>query len=201
MKAIKKGRMIMIITVSRQYGSGGTELAKEIAKRLDIPFYDKSIIDMTAKESGFDPEFIKRTETSVTSSLLYNLAVGSIYAQPLTDQLYAAECKVVRNVAAKGDGVIVGRCADYILRDEPNVLKIFVHSTTEDRVKRVCERKGVSENEAKELMKKNDKNRSKHYKYYTDRTWGAGQNYDLCINMAVCGVEKAADIIVSLIKK
>ena len=104
----------MIITVSRQYGSGGTELAKGIAKRLDIPFYDKSIIDMTAKESGFDPEFIKRTENSVTSSLLYNLAVGSIYAQPLTDQLYAAECKVVRSVAAKGDGVIVGRCADYI---------------------------------------------------------------------------------------
>lgn len=191
----------MIITVSRQYGSGGTELAKEVAKRLDIPFYDKSIIDMTAKESGFDPDFIERTETSVTSSLLYNLAVGSIYAQPLTDQLYAAECKVVRSVAAKGDGVIVGRCADYILREDSNTIKVFVHSTDADRIKRICERKGVSEDEARELMKKNDKNRSKHYKYYTDRIWGASQNYDLCINMALCGVEKAADILVSLIKK
>ncbi len=191
----------MIITISRQYGSGGTEIAAMISKKLGIPYYDKSIIDLTAKESGFDPEFIKRSETNVTSSLLYNLAVGSIYTQPLTDQLYAAECKVIRAIADNGPCVIVGRCADYILKDNHDLLRVFVRADSKDRIERITGRENCSENDAKDLIKKHDKSRSRHYKYYTDGTWGDCMNYDLCLNSSACDIEKAADIIISLYSK
>ena len=109
-----------IITISRQYASGGSEIGKKVAKLLDIPYYDKTIIDVTAKESGFDPAYIARVEQTSTTSLLYNLTMNAVYTQPLTDQLFAAQCKVIRSLADKGQCVIVGRCSDYILRDGYN---------------------------------------------------------------------------------
>ena len=103
-----------IITISRQYGSGGSEIGRKVAKALSIPYYDKTIIDVTAKESGFDPKYIERAEQTTTTSFLYNLAINGMYTQPLTDQLFSAECRVIKALADKGPCVIVGRCADYL---------------------------------------------------------------------------------------
>ena len=190
-----------IITISRQYASGGSEIGKKVAKLLDIPYYDKTIIDVTAKESGFDPAYIARVEQTSTTSLLYNLTMNAVYTQPLTDQLFAAQCKVIRSLADKGQCVIVGRCSDYILRDGYNCFNVFVHSSDEFRIKRIAEHDGMTEKDAAVIIKQKDKPRRKHYKYYTERTWGDSVNYDLCVNTATCGIDEAAEIIARLANK
>lgn len=190
-----------IITISRQYASGGSEIGRKVAKLLDIPYYDKTIIDVTAKESGFDPAYIARVEQTSTTSLLYNLTMNAVYTQPLTDQLFAAQCKVIRALADKGQCVIVGRCSDYILNGGYNCFNVFVHSSDKFRIQRITEHDGVSEKDAEIMIRQKDKTRRKHYKYYTERTWGDSVNYDLCINTATCGIDEAAEIIARLANK
>ncbi|MGN0611017.1 MAG: AAA family ATPase [Ruminiclostridium sp.] len=192
--------MAKIITISRQYASGGSEIGRKVAKLLDIPYYDREIIDATAKESGFDPAYIERAEQSSTNSFLYNLAINGMYSQPLTDQLFAAECRVIKALAEKGPCVIVGRCADYVLREGFDTFNVFVHSTDKFRCKRICEHDNLTENEAMSVIRQKDKARRRHYKYYTERVWGDSLNYDLCINTAVSGTNLAAEIIAKLAK-
>ncbi|MCH5325474.1 MAG: cytidylate kinase-like family protein [Eubacterium sp.] len=193
--------MSKIITISRQYASGGRAIGKSVAKYLDIPFYDKTIIDVTAKESGFDPAYIERAEQTTTTSFLYNLALNGMYTQPLTDQLFAAESKVIRSLADKGPCVIVGRCADYVLREQYNCFNVFVHSTDKFRIDRIVEFDKLSPEQAADIIKQKDKARRRHYKYYTERVWGDSQNYDLCVNTATCGLEASAKIIAELVSK
>lgn len=193
--------MDRIITISRQFGSGGSEIGRKTAKLLGVPYYDKTIIDVTAKESGFDPAYIQRAEQTTTTSFLYNLAMNGMYTQPLTDQLFAAECRVIKALADKGPCVIVGRCSDYILRDYYSCFNVFVHSSDKFRIARITEHDGISEAEAAELIKQKDKARSRHYKYYTEKVWGASVNYDLCVNTATCGIDAAAEIIARLASK
>lgn len=188
-----------IITISRQFASGGSEIGKKTAKLLNIPYYDKTIIDVTAKEIGFDPKYIERAEQN-TTSFLYNLAINGMYTQPLTDRLFAAECKVIKALADKGPCVIVGRCSDYVLRDSYDCFNVFVRSSDKFRIERIMEHDGLSEAEARELIKQKDKARGRHYKYYTERIWGASVNYDLCVNTASCGIDSAAKIIAELAK-
>lgn len=190
--------MSKIITISRQYGSGGSEIGKKISKILDIPYYDKTIIDVTAKESGFDPSYIERVEQSTTTSFLYNLAMNGMYMQPLTDQLFAAEAKVIKALADKGPCVIVGRCADYILREYYNSFNVFVYSSDKFRISRITEYDGLTEQEASDIIKQKDKARRRHYKYYTERNWGDASNYDICVNTQSCGIEASAEIIAKL---
>lgn len=189
-----------IITISRQFGSGGSEIGKKLAKKLEIPYYDKTIIDVTAKESGFDPKYIEKAEQSTTTSFLYNLAINGIYTQPLTDQLFAAECKVIRALADKGPCVIVGRCSDYVLKDEYDCLNVFVHSSDNFRINRVSGGEGISREVALDLIRQKDKARARHYKYYTEKVWGLACNYDICINTAACGIDEAVEIIARLVK-
>ncbi len=190
--------MSKIITISRQYASGGSAIGKSVAKLLGLPYFDKTIIDVTAKESGFDPKYIERAEQTTTTSFLYNLAINGLYTQPLTDQLFAAESRVIKSLAEKGPCVIVGRCADYVLAEHYECFNVFVHSTDEFRINRIVEHDGLTPQEAADLIKQKDKARRRHYKYYTERNWGDSQNYDLCINTASCGIERSAEIIALL---
>lgn len=195
-----------IITIARQYGSGGRTTGKELSKMLGIPFYDRAIVDLAAKESGMDAGFIEDGEQKITTSMLFNVAsmgYGGYFtdaASSLTDKIYLAESKVISSVAKKGPCVIVGRCADYILREGFDLFTVFMSAPEHIRVERVMHEKNVSEKEALKLIKLSDKRRSKHYEHYTGRKWGSAGNYNLCIDGGRINPEVAAKIIADAIK-
>lgn len=190
-----------IITISRQHGSGGREIGSIVAKKLGIPYYDNSLIQLAAEESGFSEEHFKNYDKYANNSFLYSLVRGFQYHQSATgvwsleDNIYSTQAKVIRNIAEKGPCVIIGRCADYILSDTPNLVKIFIYGDLAVRAKRVAETENVSESEAIELIKSTDKRRQNYYNYHADIKWGVAQNYNLCIDSSFCGIEKSAKII------
>lgn len=179
-----------VIVIGRQFGSGGHDIGKALAEKLGYAFYDQEIIKMTAGTTGYTPEFIQKKEEMMTNSFLYDL-VNQVYVYAQSDEeapkdkIYEAESKVVRELAAKGNCVIVGRCSDYILRDNKNCLKVFFSAPIEIRMKRVMERLHLSEKEAKQKIQKEDKQRADNYRYYTGRIWGASANFDLTVNTAL----------------
>lgn len=176
-----------IIVIGRQYGSGGHDIGKVLADKLGYDFYDQDIIKMAAKTTGMTSEFIGKREETMTNSLLYDL-VNQMYQykdereQAPKDKIFAAESKVIRELADKGNCVIIGRCSDYILRDNKRVLKVFFNAPLESRIKRVMKRQGVEYSEAHHRIRKTDKYRADNYRYYTGRIWGASSNFDLTIN-------------------
>lgn len=176
-----------IIVIGRQYGSGGHDIGKVLANKLGYDFYDQDIIKMAAKTTGMTSEFIGKREETMTNSLLYDL-VNQMYQykdereQAPKDKIFAAESKVIRELADKGNCVIIGRCSDYILRDNKRVLKVFFNAPLESRIKRVMKRQGVEYSEAQHRIRKTDKYRADNYRYYTGRIWGASSNFDLTIN-------------------
>lgn len=176
-----------IIVIGRQYGSGGHDIGKVLADKLGYDFYDQDIIKMAAKTTGMTSEFIGKREETMTNSLLYDL-VNQMYQykdereQAPKDKIFAAESKVIRELADKGNCVIIGRCSDYILRDNKRVLKVFFNAPLESRIKRVMKRQGVEYSEAQHRIRKTDKYRADNYRYYTGRIWGASSNFDLTIN-------------------
>ena len=182
-----------VITIGRQFGSGGRIVAQRVAESLRIPFYDKAVIDLAAKETGLSEEFIRQAEQKKTSSFLYNLYM-STQNLPVTDQVFIAESEVIRKVAAVGPCVIVGRCADYVLRDCKRLLRVFVHAPLDQRLRRVREEYGVQDKDLEDYVAKLDKKRASYYNFFTDRRWGDAHNYDLCINSSM-GLDTAADII------
>lgn len=176
-----------IIVIGRQYGSSGHDIGKVLADKLGYDFYDQDIIKMAAKTTGMTFEFIGKREETMTNSLLYDL-VNQMYQykdereQAPKDKIFAAESKVIRELADKGNCVIIGRCSDYILRDNKRVLKVFFNAPLESRIKRVMKRQGVEYSEAQHRIRKTDKYRADNYRYYTGRIWGASSNFDLTIN-------------------
>ena len=187
-----------IITISRQYGSGGSEIGRKVAKALSIPYYDRTIIDVTAKESGFDPKYIERAEQTTTTSFLYNLAINGMYTQPLTDQLFSAECRVIKALADKGPCVIVGRCADYILRDKADCLRVFIHADMKFRAERIVKVYGEREASPEQRLKDKDKRRAIYHRFYTNMKWGHAQNYDITLNSGTLGIDTCVSIIKGL---
>lgn len=176
-----------IIAIGRQFGSGGHDIGKILAEKLGYDFYDAEIIQMTAGTTGYTPEFVKKKEEIMTNSLLYDL-VNQMYLntdrqdEAPKDKIFEAECQVVRNLAKKGNCVIVGRCADYVLRNSGNCLKVFFSAPLMSRIRRVAQRQNISEGEAKATVQKNEKLRADNYRYYTRRMWGAAGNFDLSLN-------------------
>ena len=176
-----------VIAIGRQFGSGGHNMGKVLAEKLGYDFYDAEIIQMTAGTTGYTPEFIKKNEEIMTNSLLYDL-VNQMYLntdrqdEAPKDKIFEAECQVVRDLAKKGNCVIVGRCADYVLRNSANCLKVFFSAPLESRIKRVARRQNISEKEARAVVQKNEKLRADNYRYYTRRMWGAAGNFDLSLN-------------------
>ena len=176
-----------VIAIGRQFGSGGHDIGKILAEKLGYDFYDAEIIQMTAGTTGYTPEFVKKNEEIMTNSLLYDL-VNQMYLnidrqdEAPKDKIFEAECQVVRNLAKKGNCVIVGRCADYVLRNSGNCLKVFFSAPLMSRIRRVAQRQNISEGEAKATVQKNEKLRADNYRYYTHRMWGAAGNFDLSLN-------------------
>ena len=176
-----------VIAIGRQFGSGGHDIGKILAEKLGYDFYDAEIIQMTAGTTGYTLEFIKKNEEIMTNSLIYDL-VNQMYLnadmqdEAPKDKIFEAECQVVRDLAKKGNCVIVGRCADYVLRNSENCLKVFFSAPLMSRIRRVAQRQNISEGEAKATVQKNEKLRADNYRYYTRRMWGAAGNFDLSLN-------------------
>ena len=176
-----------VIAIGRQFGSGGHDIGKILAEKLGYDFYDAEIIQMTAGTTGYTLEFIKKNEEIMTNSLIYDL-VNQMYLnadmqdEAPKDKIFEAECQVVRDLAKKGNCVIVGRCADYVLRNSENCLKVFFSAPLVSRIRRVAQRQNITEGEAKATVQKNEKLRADNYRYYTRRMWGAAGNFDLSLN-------------------
>ena len=200
----------LIITIARQYGSGGREIGERVAEILDIPMYDKELIKDAAAKGSLNEEVLRTTDESAANSLLYTLAMGSNvlgatmqfgYKMPLNDKLFILQSEVIREYAAAGSCVIIGRCADYVLRDEENVLKIFIYSNIETREKRIRERyPDIKSSQVLDVINKTDKRRASYYNFYTGNKWGKYDNYDLAINAATFGIEKTAELIADFAK-
>lgn len=182
-----KGKKI-VVTISREYGSGGRYVGELLAKKLGIPFYDKNIITLSAKESGLTTEYVKKNEQTLEGP------------QTTDDLLYIATTKVIKNLYKKGSCVIVGHCGNYILKDKKDVLKIYLYSSLEDKINRVTKYYNIDKNEAVKTINKVNKERKKHYKYYTNTILDDYNNYDLIFDVSKFGVEKTADIISNIIK-
>lgn len=182
-----KGKKI-VVTISREYGSGGRYVGELLAKKLGIPFYDKNIITLSAKESGLTTEYVKKNEQTLEGP------------QTTDDLLYIATTKVIKNLYKKGSCVIVGRCGNYILKDKKDVLKIYLYSSLDDKINRVTKYYNIDKNEAVRTINKVNKERKRHYKYYTNTILDDYNNYDLIFDVSKFGVEKTADIISNIIK-
>ncbi len=201
--------MDKIITISRQYGSGGREIGRKIAEHFNIPFYDNELITLAAKESGYAEAAFHNAETKATNSLLYSIAMGmSTYGSQeagfahlsLDDRIYLAQSDIIRKVAEKGPCVIVGRCADYILKDRKDVVHIFVHADLEFRKERAIRIDGVAPENAEEIVLKKDKRRANYYNYHSGEKWGKASNYHMSINSSFVGVDKAAQAFISFLE-
>ena len=196
-----------IITISRQYGSGGRFIGRKLAEALDIPFYDKELITMSAEESGMSKEIFEKADEKAAKSLLYTLSMNAYLLHgmagvpdlPLNDKVFLVQSEVIRKLAAKGPCVIVGRCADYVLRENPNCVNVYIYSDMEDRVSRATTYYNLSADRAQEQIQKTDKKRAAYYNFYTNLKWGRAENYDLSLNSAKIGVDGCVEVIRSFI--
>lgn len=194
----KKVKDHVVITVSREYGSGGRYVGRLIADKLGIKFYDKEIITKLAEATGLSEEYIENNEQKRDATAILNN--GFYMGLDNADELFVKETELIKELAAKDSCVIIGRCADFILKDEKNVIKVFVYSGMEDKIKRATQIYGYEEDKAKKEIERIDKLRANHYKHYTDKDWKDFSNYDICINSDLLGVEKSADMICNMVK-
>lgn len=195
-----------IITIGRQFGSGGREIGEALAKKLNIPYYDKELISLAAKESGMDAEVFNHVDERATNSLLYSLSMG-LYSfgsnfsnsseLPVNDRLYILQHQIIKKLADEGPCVIVGRCADYVLKDFDNCVNIFIHADMEYRKQRAIEIHDVKKNKAEQIVNKTDKVRANYYGFYSGQKWGFAQNYDLCIDSSKLTTDQAVALIES----
>lgn len=189
-----------IITISREFGSGGRTIGKEIAEKLGIPCYDQELIEKIAEESGFTKDFIaERGEYTATASWFANgLAAKNNNGYSASDYIWNIQRKVIAELAEKGPCVFVGRCADFILKDTCDCLKVFIHASMEHRAKRIVSVYGESDIKADKRLKDKDKRRKAYYQLYTDTEWGVAQNYTVTLDSGVLGIEKCVEIIADL---
>ena len=195
-----------IITISREYGSGGRIIGQKLSEKLGIPFYDNELITLAAERSGINEEYFKEIDSMPKSSIILSLSVLSpsteVYGMPLNEKIFLTQSKVIRELAEEGPCVIVGRCADFVLENNPNVVNVFIHSSMPNRVKRVKEVYGdkVHDN-VESYIKKIDRRRASYYSFFTDKSWGKANNYSLVLNSDQIGIDNCVDIIVDYINK
>lgn len=198
-----------VITISREFGSGGREIAIDVAKALGVKFYDKELISLAAKESGIDPALFERIDEQAANSLLYSLSMGLFTLGQtgfsprdqisVNDQLYLLQHEIIKKLAEE-PCVIVGRCADYILRDRPNCVNVFVHADLEYRIERAIRLYNLPEAKGEAIVRKTDKTRANYYQFYTENKWGLADNHHLSVNSAKLSKEKVVDIITNYVK-
>ena len=196
-----------VITIGRQYGSGGRIIGRMLAERLEVPYYDKELLTEAAKQSGICEELFENLDEKPTRSLLFSLvtsiqsgrAEGSMYMDmPLNHRVFLAQFDAIRRIASEGPCVLVGRCADYVLRDHPNLISVFIKADMSARVARAIER-GADPAKAEDFVRKQDKQRASYYNYYSTTTWADITNYDICVDSSRLGYEGACDLLVDFI--
>ncbi|MBQ7341178.1 MAG: cytidylate kinase-like family protein [Oscillospiraceae bacterium] len=196
-----------IITISREFGSGGRTIGHMVAEKLGIPFYDKELVEHIALESGFDPRFVEEHGEHAPGKSLLSYAFapqgvpGVMHGLSSADFLWNIQCNVILQLAEKGPCVIVGRNADYILKDRTDCLHAFIHADKDFRAERIVRLYGESEKKPEARLQEKDKRRKVNYQHYTGRTWGLSQNYDISLCSSTIGIEQCADIIVSMANK
>ena len=187
-----------IITIARQYGSGGHDIGKKLAEELKIPFYDKELLERAAKDSGFCQEIFENYDEKPTNSFLYSLVMdtysmgystAAFAEMPLNHKIFLAQFNAIKDIAKEGPCVIVGRCADYALADFPNVVNVYLYADLQSRIARIARRHDLTDAKAKDLIQKTDKSRASYYNYYTNKKWGEATGYDLCLNTASLGID------------
>ena len=193
-----------IITISREFGSGGRTIGRMVAEKLGIPFYDKELVDQIALESGFAPQYVEEHGEHSPGKSFFSYAFahhgvpGVMNGLSTADFLWNIQCNVILQLADKGPCVIVGRNADYILKDRADCLHAFIHADMDFRAERIVKLYGESEKSPEIRLQEKDKRRRVNYQHYTGRTWGSAQNYDICLSSSTIGIEECADIIVAL---
>lgn len=188
-----------VITISRQYGSGGRYVGKKLAEALDIPYYDSELINLAAEESGFDKKIFEDADKSASNSLLFSLSMygGQLgnYQMPLTDRVYLIQSDILRKVASQGPCVIVGRCADYVLQENENCMSVFLRAPKDARIRRCVKYYGQTKSEAEENINLIDKRRSVYYSHFTGGKWGASDTYGIILNTEDFGIEGCVELL------
>lgn len=198
----------LVITIGRQFGSGGRQIGKLLSEKLGIPYYDKEILVEAAKDSGICEEILEHHDEKPTGSLLFSLVTGvqmhgnlggAYMDMPLNHKIFLAQFDAIRRLASEGGCIIVGRCADYVLRDKPNAVKLFVKADMRQRMERAVAVHGVDITKAEDYVRKMDKQRASYYNYYATNTWGDVNNYDLCLDTGKLGIEGSVELIMDYV--
>ena len=202
--------MLPVITISRQFGSGGHEVGERLARELNVPFYDKALIAMAAKQSGLSEEVFANADEKATSSLLYSMVMGSysfgarvpgINEMPINDKLFIIQSDIIKKAAAEGPCVVIGRCADYILREHENCLNVFIHANKEERIRRSIAKKDCEERKASDFVTKKDKQRANYYNFYSNKRWDDLQNYDISIDTSRFSIDDTVELLLDAARK
>lgn len=197
-----------VITIGRQFGSGGRQVGKLLAEKLGVPFYDKELITMAAKDSGIGEEIMEEHDEKPVRALLFSMmagmqmrgdAGGFYMDMPLGHKIFLAQFDAIRTIAHRGPCVIVGRCADYVLRDMPHAVRVFLYADIQRRIQRAISLYNVDPVKAEEIVRRNDKQRQSYYNYYATNTWGAVENYDLCLNTGILGIKGTVDLLTTYV--
>jgi len=201
--------MNTIITIGRQFGSAGREIGEKVAKKLNIPFYDKELLSRAAKESGFCEEMLTTHDERPTNSFLYNLVMdtysfgynsSSFVDMPISHKVFLAQFDTIKKIAEEGPCVIVGRCADYALSDFENCVHVFIHGDEDAKLKRIMTKYNLSEKAARDMIIKKDKQRQSYYNYYSTKKWGRSDTYDLSINSGKLGIDGTVNLIIQYVE-
>lgn len=194
-----------VYTIGREFGSGGKDVGDRLAERLGIKVFDKELLQQAAKDSGFCEEIFENHDERPTNSFLYSLVMDTYSTSgyttvpfldmPLNHKVFLAQFDAIKKIAAQEPCVIVGRCADYALADNPDCINVFIHSSMENRIKMICKRGNVTENKAKDLIIKQDKQRASYYNYYTSKKWGDSSTYHLTLDSGKLGIDGCVDMI------
>lgn len=194
----------IIINIGRQFGGGGRRVAYELGRKLNIPVYDREIINKAAEDSGFSAKFFKERDEKrgfFSFTEIFTSGFGDTENYMSDRGIFKIQCQTIERIAEQGSAVIVGRCADYILRENGNTLNVFLTSPLEVRAERIAQRQGMSIEDARAKAEEKDRKRAEYYNYYTFGNWGAAENYDLCIDSSILGIEGTADFIIDFAKK
>ena len=201
--------MKTIITIGREYGRAGHQIGEELAQKLSIPVYDKDLLDHAASDSGICKEIFENQDEKPTSSFLYSLVMDTysfgyssnlMNEMPLNQKVFLAQFNTIKKLAAEGPCIFVGRCADYALEGNPDLLSVFVHAPLEMRVRRIAKLYDLTNNKARDRINKTDKQRASYYNYYTSKKWGSASSYDMTIDSGIFGIDGAIDMIMHAVE-
>ncbi len=198
-----------VITIGRQYGSGGRSIGEKVAHELNIPFYDKELLERAANDSGICKELFENHDEKPTNSFLYSLVMdtysfgynsAAFADMPMNHKVFLAQFEAIKKLAAEGPCVMVGRCADYALSEFKNCFSVYIHCDLEIRVRRIAKKYDMKDNKARDAIQKTDKSRSSYYNYYTNKRWGDADSYHLCVDSGKMGIDKTAECIIQALK-